>query len=435
MFCARKKCYSFFYVQIKYIKNEEGVLNRTLLSVLTVGVLLLMLNSAYAATTLMQIGRSPFYQPPLTTPESLISMVQEQEESVKTGFSKAGRTELFEPFVSQITTTKIETLEYHKGDKFEWMFFKKKGKGTVRVAKDVTWGSDKTFTGFQFDIDNDGQRHTFVVPLGCGNIALMGSKPIPVQAAPPAEPVVAAPPPNQAPSCEMTVTPQQAYCGEPVTVDASGSVDSDGQISKMTVAVVDANGQVVKETVVEDGSLVSQVPMPCGSNSLKVTLTDNEGLSSDPSQCQSTIVGKSKTRFLADIGYYNMPDPGNYLFGRVGLEYKISDQWGVLGMVGVAPHIEGIDGETAFLIDLLGEYTFASRYFIDLGLGGWISTGDNDLDTEDSQIDAIAAIGARVYGEPDAFNASLFLEVRAGVDEFDDFVDYGRFGFGVRFRF
>ena len=68
-------------------------------------------------------------------------------------------------------------------------------------------------------------------------------------------------------------------------------------------------------------------------------------------------------------------------------------------------------------------------------MGGWLTSGDDDLETENSQLDIIAAFGARVYGEPDEFNASLFVEARSGVDEMSDFGDYGRLGFGVRFRF
>ena len=69
------------------------------------------------------------------------------------------------------------------------------------------------------------------------------------------------------------------------------------------------------------------------------------------------------------------------------------------------------------------------------GVGGWITDGDDDLPTENSQLDLIAAIGARVYGEPEDFNASVFFEVRSAVDELDGLYDYGRFGLGVRFRF
>lgn len=398
---------------------------------MTVGMLLCTINAAYAKKTLMEIGRSPFYRPPLTTVESLIAMVKKEERSVKIGFEKAGRPDLFVPFMAQISTARIEIVEFEKGDTFEWMLFKKKATGTVRVIRDVTWGNEKPFKGFKFDIESKGMKHTFVVPLGCGNIAHIGASKLP---APPPKPVVVAPPPNKPPQCGMTVSPKKAYCGEKVVVDATGSVDQDGEISTMSIAVVDSKGQVVSESVVEGGGLVSEVVMPCGENTIKVTLTDNDGETSSPDQCSTDVVGMDRIRFLADIGYYNMPDPGNFLFGRVGLEYKFTEQFGVLGMIGAAPHIDGIDGESALLIDVIGEYWF-SRYFVDLGLGGWISDGDSDLDTEDSQIDLIAGVGARIYGEPEDFNASLFLEVRAGVDELDDFVDYGRFGFGVRFRF
>ena len=97
--------------------------------------------------------------------------------------------------------------------------------------------------------------------------------------------------------------------------------------------------------------------------------------------------------------------------------------------------MEGLDGESAFLVDLLGEYSFASRYFVDLGVGGWITDGDDDNAAENSQLDLVAGFGARVYGEPEDFNASLFVEVRSAFDELDGLYDYGRFGVGVRLRF
>ncbi len=411
-------------------------MNRKILSVIITGVIFFTLSGAQAATTLMQIGRSPFYQPPLTTADSLIAMVQSQRNAVKKGFEKAGRPELFAPFTSQVGSVQIDTVEFQKGDNFEWMFFKKKGKGAVRVAKDVTWGNDKPFTGFQFDIESEGKVYTFVVPLGCGNIAMMGVKEMvaapPVDAPPVDAPVVVAP--NKAPECGMTVVPTEAFCGEMISVDATSSSDPDGEITRMSIAVIDAQGQVVSEKVIEGGGLAGEVAMPCGANTIRTTVTDNDGESATSAACSVNVNGMERIGFLADVGYYNMPDPGNYLFGRVGMEYKFTENWGILGMIGGAPHIGGYDGVSAFLIDLLGEYSF-SRYFVNMGVGGWISDGDDDLETEDSQLDFIVGAGARIYGEPEDFNASLFLEVRAAFDEFDDFVDYGRFGFGVRFRF
>ena len=225
-------------------------MNRKILAVLTAVLLLLSINLAYAATTLMEIGRSPFHRPPLTTPETLIAMVQEKMDDVKTGFMKAGREDLFEPFVSQLPSAKIETVEFQKGTYFAWMFFKKKGNGVVRLARDVTWANTKTFTGFQFDIESAGSMYTFVVPIGCGNIALLKETPIP----PPPVPVVKM---NQLPQCGMTVSSTRAFCGEVITVDASGSSDPDGNITSMTITFLDNQGQVVSEQVVEGGVLTA----------------------------------------------------------------------------------------------------------------------------------------------------------------------------------
>lgn len=405
-------------------------MKRKVTAVAAVVLLVGMVSVAQGATTLMQIGRSPFHQPPLTSVNDLLGMIQAQQGEVEKGFALAGRSDLYAPFMEQITEIQIESVEFQKGATFEWMFYKKKGKGNVRVVKNVIWGNDTPFTGFKFDIDSDGNRYTFAVPYGCGNIALIGTSKIPAVATIPASVPVSVPP-NQPPVCGVTVTPVEAFCGANTIVDASSSTDSDGSITGMSVAVVDAKGQVVSEQVVDGETLVTEIGMPCGASTVKVTVTDNDG---ETAECTIDVSGRSRTRFIGDLGYYRQFDPGHYLFGRVGLEYKLNEDFSILGMIGGAPHIDGTDGKSAFMADLLGEYSF-SRYFVDFGIGGWLTDGDDDNDAEDSQLDLIAAFGARVYGEPESFNASLFVEVRSGVDELDRLYDYGRFGLGVRFRF
>ena len=109
-----------------------------------------------------------------------------------------------------------------------------------------------------------------------------------------------------------------------------------------------------------------------------------------------------------------------------------------LGMIGVAGKIKGDDGDHALLVDVIGQYNWQAgdiNGFAGLGLGGWITFGDGDNDSEDTDLDLIANVGARVYGEPNDFNTSVFLEVRSAIDEIDDLTDYGRFGAGVRFQF
>ncbi len=402
-------------------------MKKSFISVIAAATLITSAGYASSATTLMQIGRSPFHQPPLTDVSSLLNMVEMKNDDIRRGFIKAGLPQLHQPFVEQLATANVVRVDYEKGSHFEWMLFKKKGKGSVRVAKDVTWGSDETFPGYQFDIKDDGMIYTFVVPFGCGNIALMGVRPV-------SKPVVAPVIPNQAPNCQMSVTPAKAFCGDTVMVDASASNDPDGEIVKTRVEVVFPDG-TVDSTQEVDGVSVARVVVPCGTSTIRATVVDNEGEMSAGSMCTTEVTGAKRLVPVVDAGYYHMPDPGNYLFGRFGLQYKFDESWSVLGMVGGAAHIDGIDGVSAFTVDLLGEYAFGSRYFVNMGVGGWISDGDEDLATENSQLDFIAGMGARVYGEPDDFNASLFVEVRAAFEEFDEFIDYGRFGFGVRFKF
>ncbi|PID77670.1 MAG: hypothetical protein CSB24_00295 [Deltaproteobacteria bacterium] len=385
--------------------------------------MLVLAGSASAATKLDRIGRSPFHAPPLTTAESLVKMVNQKSEDVKKGFEKAGSPELYEPFMAQIQSAEIQLVDYSKGAWFEWMLFKKKGKGPVRAAKDVTWVGENTFPAFRFDIEQDGMIYTFAVPLGCGNIALVGSK----QMAPKEEV-------NQAPQCAMQVTPKKAFCGQDVTVDASGSSDADGNITRMDIKFIGGEGEAISEQTV-DGQLEAVVAMPCGAKSLRVVLTDDKGAESSDGECVTAVESRKRVRFLSDLGYFHQVDPANHLFGRIGMEYRFTDNFSLLGLVGVAPHIHGIDGKTAGLVDLLGEYSFGSRYFVNFGVGGWITDGDSDNDAEDSQVDLIAGMGARIFGEPDDFNGSLFLEVRSAPDEMGDIDEYGRFGVGLRLRF
>ena len=397
----------------------------------------LLTGAVQAATTLQVIGRSPFYQPPLTSVDDLKQMIQTVETDVKRGFDLTPQADLFPAFMDQVFGAEIETVAFEKGSTFEWMLYKKKGKGAVRVVKDVTWGSENPFTGYKFYIDNDGNRYTFAVPLGCGNIAFMGMSAIPVVAlAPPV--VVSTPTPlpaaNQPPRCRMVVTPTRAFCGEMITIDATSSTDADGNVEKMSVVFVDSQGQVVSEKTLDGPVLQTEAAIPCGDNTLKVTVTDNDGEDGASPECTVDVAGISRVGFLADVGYSHQFDPGHYLFGRIGLEYKFTEDWSLLGLVGGAVQYDGLDGESAFLIDALAEYKW-SRYYVDFGVGGWITDGDDDNPAENSQLDLIVGLGARVYGEPDAFNTSLFVEVRSATDELDELGEYGRFGFGVRFRF
>ena len=316
-------------------------------SLLTV---LLSFLTAFSAQAMTTLGNHPFYKPPLTSVTEFQDMVRTQQTDIEKGFEIAGIGPVFNSFMAQVGDAQINEVDYYKGQKLQWMFYRRNGKGPVRVDKTVLWESDTPFTGYEFFIDHDGDRYTFVVPLICGNIALKNINPVPV--APPPPPPVAKPEPKPEPEMEPVVPVAAA--------------------------------------------------LPFG--------------------------------WLLDAGYLYQADPAQYLFIRGGIEYPFNQNLSLIGMLGVAPKIEGIDGKTAFLADLLLNYRW-DKLFIAGGIGAWLTGGDSDLDTEDNDLDLIFELGYQIYEKPEKFKLSGFIEARSAVDEISDFDLYGRVGAGLRFRF
>ncbi len=398
-----------------------------------IGMLVVGVAAAGAATTLKRLGRHPFYKPPLTSIADLQKMVDERQADLSHGFAKAGEPALFKAFQEQFPQAAITAVKFAYGETLRWMLFKKGGK--VRVLRDVIWHGKDPFDAFQFSIDMDGRRYVFVVPLRCGNLGLkeVGAAPAPEKAAAPPPPPA---PVNQDPLCALSVSPQRLFSGQQITADASGSTDPDGNIASVKFALIDPAGNTVDEKTVAAPPFVQQMTVP-GSGNYRVvaTVTDDKGASATSPQCEQQVAVERRGQFIGDVGFFRQFDPQNYLALRVGYEYYLNESFSLLGLVGGFPTLTGNDGAGAFTFDALANYHFAQRFFAGIGVGGWITNGDQDLDAEDSQADMIVNVGVRVYGEPHAFNTSVYFEARSAFDEFDDIDKYGRFGVGLRFGF
>lgn len=390
---------------------------------------------ATAATTLKKLGIHPFYQPSCTSAQDLQHMIATHEADLATGFAMAGAPGLFEAFKHQFPSVQIKSVTFQPGEHMQWMLFRKAQK--VRVLRDVTWGGKKPFQAYQFDIDQDGRRYTFVVPSICGNLGLkeVGAVPsAPKAAQQPVSPP--APVANQAPVCRLQLSSGQVFSGQQVTADASASSDPDGSIVSVTFAMVDAQGRSMDQKTVDKPPFVAQMTLPAeGAYRIRATVTDNAGAQVTSSACEKSVHALRRGHPLADIGFFRQFDPGNYVALRVGYEYRLNESLSLVGLIGGFPQVQGNQGASAFTVDGLLNYRWAQRFFAGVGIGGWITGGDQDLDAEDSQVDMIANIGVRIYGDPEAFNTSLYIEGRSAFDEFDDISKYGRFGVGLRFQF
>ena len=140
------------------------------LSFVTV-VIFLFLQSVNAQAVITSLGNHPFYHTPLESTDDLLNMVKQNESDIQAGFMEAGIPSVFEDFIDQLPNAEIKKVEIKDGSHFEWMFGRKDGKGPIRLAKDVTWINKSSFSAFQFYIDSNEKRYTFIVPLVCGNLS------------------------------------------------------------------------------------------------------------------------------------------------------------------------------------------------------------------------------------------------------------------------
>ena len=405
-----------------------------------VGILLASVPAAGVAATLNVLGRNPFTDSPVESEQQLRDMVQTRQADLLAGFQKAGSADLFEAFNNQFPAAEITRIEVYPGETLSWMLFKKNNK--IRVLKDVTWKGAEPFEAYRFFIDQDGQRYEFVVPVICGNLGVREAGPAPVAKPEPVPPPPPPPPPaNQDPVCAMQVTPERCFAGETVTLDADASSDPDGSVAAVTFALVDPTGQTVAESTVNQAPFVGQMTLPGkGNYTVKAVVTDNQGAQKTSPDCEQGVTALRRGAWLADLAFFRMFDPANYIAGRVGYEYRLDERFSLIGMIGAFPKISGGQGESAAVIDAFFNIRCPKGYFLGLGVGGWLSDEDDDVDEveeylQDSGVDFILNLGARVWGDPEGFNASLFIEGRSQFDEFDTLAESGRYGFGVRFQF
>lgn len=306
---------------------------RKLIMISVVCVVFGLSQVALAATTLKRLGRNPLNPTALTSIEDLRAAVQKYQSDLKDGFAKAGDADLYEAFAQQFPSAKVEEVKIQPGETLQWMLYKRKGKGKVRVIRDVTWAGAQPFDAYRFVIKKDNVLYEFIVPLVCTNLALKGSAPAPsVKKTPPPPP----PPPPK------VVPPRHWF---PVI----------------------------------------------------------------------------------DLAYFRQFDPANYIGLRGGVEYKFNPTISVMALFGGLAKVQGDDGESQAVVDAILNFN-VDRFFVGIGAGYRFGSDNNN-------VDLIADMGARVYGDPQAFNVSVFVEARIAVDQTDDISSFSRFGLGVRIKF
>jgi hypothetical protein len=154
------------------------------------------------------------------TPATMKGLFESRAADIKTGFDLAGNSELYQPFMDQMKTAEWTDTTLPIGEVLPWMLFRSHDQ--VKVARNIEWAGKEPLPVFIVPVIKDWKQYEFVIPHGCGNIALSSKVTNLIQPA----------------VCSLSVTPARANANDPITVDMSGSQNA----QSMTVEVTDAQG-------------------------------------------------------------------------------------------------------------------------------------------------------------------------------------------------
>jgi hypothetical protein len=222
------------------------------------------------------------------------------------------------------------------------------------------------------------------------------------------------------------------YVGRPLTFEASGSADPDGEVTRVVFELVDAGGQVVDSfTDTERPFIWKKTLYKEGNYVISVTAFDNDGAASSPSpESRKSLKVTRRTFFIAaEAG--PMLAKGSYtgfVFARVGMNLWLKpDKTSLVFTSGSAMPVKGSPWKPVITANLVGNLHFGP-VFTGLGLGFMTAerTGRKD------GVDALAQLGVTLSNNYLSM-WQLYFEFRVPLGR--TFEDHHKMALGLRYNF
>lgn len=242
---------------------------------------------------------------------------------------------------------------------------------------------------------------------------------------------------NFPPICKLWTSclPCEDYVGRPITFDASGSSDPDGQIAKVIFELLDDQGNVIDTCVTTRKPwLWEKVFTKAGTYTINVTVFDNDGAQSSASDpCRVTFEVTQRKFFWQVAGGPGLYGGSTALYGflRAGLFYWLNpDKWSLTVTGGGGIPFKGDPWKFVFTTEALFNGHF-KQYYLGTGLGYSTMTQPAD-DNHKSGLDLVGQIGFNVFDNWTS-KGSMFFEFRAPLGR--SFEHNYKSGLGFRFVF
>jgi hypothetical protein len=244
---------------------------------------------------------------------------------------------------------------------------------------------------------------------------------------------------NFPPVCKLWTSclPCKDYVGKPITFDASGSQDADGQIIKASFEVTDSIGNVIDSFVKNEKPFTwEKVFTKAGTYTISVIVYDDMGASAggtDP--CKITFEVTQKTLFyLVEAG--GLLARGTYtgfFFGRVGLLAKlIPDTLDFIVSAGGAVPSQGDPWRFIFMGNAILNLELGQAAYLGGGLG--FSTKEQ-VTNRKGGVDFVGQFGVNVFNNWTS-TGSIFAEARLPIfDSERTFDNHYKLLLGFRYIF
>jgi hypothetical protein len=215
------------------------------------------------------------------------------------------------------------------------------------------------------------------------------------------------------------------YYGRPLTFDASGTSDSDGEVTRVVFELTGPDGKVVDTfTATSKPYTWQKTVYQEGNFTISVTAYDNDGAVSAATEDSRKTITVTRKKFfglieggpmLAHGGEeYDLPDYTTYLYLRTGFFYWLNpDRFSLMLTAGAGLPLKGSPWKTIIMAEMLANLHFGKFY---LGVGPGFTTkelGDNY--NRKNGIDAVGQLGFTLHNNYLKMS-HLFFEFRAPLD-------------------
>lgn len=239
---------------------------------------------------------------------------------------------------------------------------------------------------------------------------------------------------NAPPVCKIISScfPCDNYVGRPITFDASGSSDPDGEVVKVDFELKDETGSVM-DTFSDTAKpfTFEKIFDAPGIYSVTAVVTDDFGAMSQPCKIEGLEVTQKRLFGVIEGGpFLARGSHGFFLGARAGLFYwLVPDQLDFILTGGGAAALQGDPWKSIFMANALLNYHSGPAYF-----GGGVGFTSKVKEDRDADFDILGNIGYEIFNNFDSAG-SLFFEVRVPVGEGRSFTDNHKLMLGFRYRF